>query len=312
MSVTRVSVYAALLLCIVGLFQLVVSNAEDAGQKRINVLCTFWPEYVFALNVTSDIPEFKLDVLLPQTSNPHGYQLSPADLKKVAEADIIIANGYVEEFLDRIVAAYPKKPLVKTADAVRLIPAVHHDEDVGEDEHEHHHGKWNPHTWLSPLNAALEVEAIRVGLTRVAPLLGMPLMSNTRDFQIKMINLKAEMTLGSLMYKSRNIVTFHNAFDYLARDLDLNVVAVIMDVVGVSPTPDKIAAIIKKIKESGGAAVFTEPQFPDNIAKLIAEQTGIETSVLDPGVNSQPTKESYEMVMRLNNASLFKALGGGK
>ncbi len=299
---TAVSVLLAAALAAAALVHPAGAKGEAAGAKH--VLCTFWPEYVFALNVADGVDGVKLDILIPPAGgSPHEYQLSPADLEKAARADLIIANGYLEPFMERLVKAFPKVPVVRTADSVALIP------NEGTDEHTARRLRWNPHTWLSVLNAICETDAIRAALTRLYPAGARRFLENAAAYQRRLLDLRGEMLEASFSFRRRKIVTFHNAYAYMARELGLEVTAVIMEVAGKAPSPARVAEIIERIRRSGGAAVFAEPQFPDRVAKLIAEQTGMKTRVLDPGVTTPPTKDAYEKVMRANLRSLSEALG---
>ncbi len=288
-------------------------TGEDTAAKPRLVLCSFWAEQVFALNLTQGIPSLRVDIIIPPTGSPHGFEMTPQILKKVADADLIVVNGILEEFLPKMAEAYPNKKIVRTTDAVKLIPTHHkegeeHEEPGEEHEDEHgHHGEFNAHTWISVANAIRESMVIRDALLQLSPADAPAIHKNAANFFARLHRLAADMYSASASFSSRRIVTVHAAYDYLAQDLGLEVVSVVMKVPGSEPSPKEIGDLIRQLKETG-AAIFAEPQFPDRIAKLLAEQAGMKVHVLDPGVTTPATADAYEKVMRRNLTSLVEGL----
>jgi ABC-type Zn uptake system ZnuABC Zn-binding protein ZnuA len=104
----------------------------------------------------------------------------------------------------------------------------------------------------------------------------------------------------------------HEVFDYLAKDCGLSVVATIYPVAGQDPSPADVRQVIDRVKEAKAAAIFTEPQYPSQLGKTIADEAGIAVEVLDP-VASGPADagvDYYEKTMMRNAETLAKVLGG--
>ena len=76
------------------------SGQVPGGPQPLRVLCSFLPIWAFTENVVGDRPGIQVSVLIPGSQGPHDYQLSPADMMKINQADLFIVNGYyLEEFL---------------------------------------------------------------------------------------------------------------------------------------------------------------------------------------------------------------------
>ena len=78
----------------------------------------------------------------------HGYEPTPGDIKKAAEADLILDNGmnleaWFAQFVDGVDVGH-----VVVSDGVEPIA-------IGEDAYA---GKPNPHAWMSPLNVQIYVD----------------------------------------------------------------------------------------------------------------------------------------------------------
>ena len=132
--------------------------APSAGAAApFRVLTSFLPMEIFTRNVVGDTPDVTVDSMLPASMGcPHDYALTPGDMKKIASADLFVANGFgMEEFLGEPVRrANPKIRIVETARGVRPIRTGHDDA-----------GDVNPHTWVSPRNAILQVREIEKALS---------------------------------------------------------------------------------------------------------------------------------------------------
>lgn len=110
--------------------------------------------------------------------------------------------------------------------------------------------------------------------------------------------------------KNRNIVTFHEAFPYFAKEFNLNIVEVIQNESGSEPSAGELADSIKKIKESNVKALFAEPQYSTNTVETVSKETGIKVYELDPVVTGpeNPDLDAYVKAMDENLKVLLEAL----
>jgi ABC-type Zn uptake system ZnuABC Zn-binding protein ZnuA len=105
-------------------------------------------------------------------------------------------------------------------------------------------------------------------------------------------------------------VTQHAVFDYLAHDAGLEIAAVIQETAGQEPSAAEMIDLIRTIRSSGAAAVFTEPQYSSKVARTVAGEAGVPVAVLDPVANG-PTDaplDYYEKVMAENLKTLKDVL----
>ena len=133
-------------------------------------------------------------------------------------------------------------------------------------------------------------------------------LDNSRKYIDNLSGLQNEMSekLGSL--ENRNIVTFHEAFEYFAEEFNLNVVAVIEREPGTSPSARDLVEIVDTINELNVNAIFVEPQYLKTAATTIANETNVNTYELDPVVSGVFEKDAYEKIMRKNLEVLEEAL----
>ena len=275
--------------------------APSAGAAApLRVLASFLPMEIFTRNVVGDTPGVTVESLLPASMGcPHDYALTPGDMKKIASADLFVANGFgMEEFLGEPVRrANPRIRVVETARGVRPIRGGHDDP-----------GDVNPHTWVSPRNAILQVREIEKALSAARPADADAFRRNADAYVSRLSALAAEFEGEAKRFRRRNIVTFHNVFDYLARDLGLTVVGEIETAPGQQPSAGEIRNLARTIRERGVPAVFSEPQYSPKIAEALGREAGVPVRVLDPVATGSPTLTAYEDAMRRNLVTLKEAL----
>jgi ABC-type Zn uptake system ZnuABC Zn-binding protein ZnuA len=263
----------------------------------LRVLTSFLPMEIFTRNVVGDAPGVTVASMLPASLGcPHDYALTPGDMKKIASADLFVANGLgMEEFLGEPVRrANPKIRIVETARAVLPIHGGH--------------GDVNPHTWVSPRNAILQVREIEKALSIARPAGAPTFRRNADAFVSRLSALTEEFEAAAKTFRRRNIVTFHNVFDYLARDLGLTVVGEIETAPGQEPSAGEIRKLSRTIRERQVPVVFTEPQYSPKLAEALAREAGVPVRVLDPVATGSPTLTAYEDAMRRNLSTLKEAL----
>ena len=288
---------------------LVLSPYSRVAQGAdLRVLTSFLPMYLFTRNVVGDAPGVTVEMMLPASLGcPHDYSLSPGDMRKIAEADLFIANGFgMEDFLGAPVRrANPMIRVVETASSVIPLRA-------GGDPHGHPGGgrnEVNPHTWVSPRNAILQVRAIEKALSDVSPGNGPVFRRNADTYVGRLDALAREFNETARHFRKRNIVTFHNVFDYLAREIGLTIVGRIEETPGQEPSAGEMRELVRTIRETTAAAVFAEPQYPERLAETVAREAGVPVRMLDPVSTGSAAPTTYEDVMRRNLQTLTEALG---
>ena len=279
-----------------------------AQAEPFRILCTFLPPYVMTLNVVGDTPGVAVELLIaPETGCPHGYSARAKDLKRIAAADVIVANGLgVEGFLERLTRG-ETTPLITLSDGCEVLPARCHGHDHDAD---HDHGEINPHVWVSPRQAIRQVESLVARLSEIDPERAEQYRENGAAFSARLETLHTEMKAAADRFENRNVVTFHDAFDYLAHDLDLHVVATLAQDPSHAPSAGEMARIIDAIKRADAAAVFYEPAYSDRLARTVARDAGVPVFPLNPfnSIDGEVTARSYEEVMRANLETLQQAL----
>ncbi len=294
---------------------IVIAQSLFAEDKL--VLCTTFPVYNFAKNIVQGHNSIKLDLFIaPDVGCPHDYVLTPQDRKKLDGADCLIINGSgMEEFMEDIIKE-KKFFLIDTSFGITNVIYYNDKDDASEacaeqHHHTHTHKEVNPHFFVSPIMAQVIVENIANGLTKFDPEGSTIYRKNAENYKAKLRQIEAQMKDVSKKLKNKKIITQHNAFDYFAKDMGLEVIATIYTHHQKELSAAELNKIIKLIRNEKPAAIFTEPQYSDKTARVLSSQTGVQLATLDPVASGETNAplDYYERVM-LNNLNVIAKVCG--
>ena len=274
------------------------SDKSDTNDGSVHIVTTFYPMYIDAINITKGIDGVTVtNMTKPQTGCLHDYQLTTEDMKTLEKADILIANGAgMESFLDKVIKEQKKLTLIDASKDMELLETA---------------GEKNPHLWLSVTADIQQVRNITEQLKKADPKHADAYQANADAYIQKLETLKKEMhdTLDKVPHK--DIVTFHEAFPYFAKEFGLNIIAVVEREPGSEPTPSELQEVIQQIKPLTSKVLFTEPQYSPSAAQTIARETGAKIFTLDPVVTGEANPDAmdaYLVTMRKNMNTLKEAL----
>lgn len=293
--------------------------AATTAFAELNVLCTTFPIHQITRNVAQGREGVNLQSMLPAGMGcPHDYALTPQDMRKLAAADVLVVNGQgLEEFLGApVLAANPGIETVDSSAGIQDLlkyadePAEAHHDHEAEHDHARHLEGVNPHLFASPRQAARIALNIAAGLSKADPDGAGAYFRNAQAYAGRMNALADEMAAFGQTLRNNRIVQPHGVFDYLARDMGLEIVAVLRPH-GQEPSAAEMLELARDIRVKQAGAIFTEPQYPAQIGEALARETGLPLAVLDPaatGPEDAPL-DYYETVMRKNMEVLGATLG---
>lgn len=289
----------------------VLTGCKNNTNSKFQIVTSCYPVYIMALNIARDIEDVEIKNMCEKTTGClHNFQIRSEDFKKVEKSDAFIINGAgMESFLDKLLAELPKVKLIDSSVGIDVLEddCDHHHED-GEEHDEHCHTETNPHIWTSIENYVKQVQNISEGLCKIDQVHAEKYKSNTSKYIEKLSNLKNDISEDLKNLKSKDIITFHEAFPYFAKEFGLNIVGVINHEPGEEPSMKEVKETIELIKEKNVKSIFVEPQYPESTARSIASETGAKVYTLDPAVTGDGSYDSYIETMKKNTETLKEAL----
>ncbi|GAX89968.1 metal ABC transporter substrate-binding protein [Effusibacillus lacus] len=299
--------------------------SQDA--KKIQVITSFYPLADFSKNVGKE--NITVTNLVPPGVDPHDWEPTPKDMKKVSEAKVFIYNGAgFEPWIEKVLESVDKSKLViiDTSKNVELLKAgdlEHEHESEHKDEHQNEkteehkdeqgHGEYDPHFWLDPLNAIKQVQAIAEGLGKADAQNKDKYEANAKEYTGKLEALHKEFETELAKAKKKEVVTTHAAFGYLTHRYGLEQIPIMGLAPDAEPSPKAMKEIVEEAREHDVKYIFFETLVSPKVAETVAKEIGAKTLVLNPieGLTEEEQKkgEDYISKMRENLKNLVTALG---
>jgi ABC-type Zn uptake system ZnuABC Zn-binding protein ZnuA len=290
----------ALLLLVVAMAACGRAPAGSSGSVRVVTTTTVFADMV--ASVGGDLVE--VTSLVPKNGDVHTFEPKPADIRAVAQADLLVMNGLgLDNWLEKTIANASEEgtPLVKLGvdlPSVQLLP--------GEEP-----GTQNPHLWLNVKYAELYVDRIVAGLQAADHAHSEQYQRQGAAYRDRLEELDRWVRdrVASIPEPNRKIVTFHDAFPYYAREYGITIVGVAVQAPGQDPSAGDTAALVEAIRAAGVKAIFSEAQFPAKLVEQLADETGtkVVADLYDDSIGDPPMT-TYEAVMRWDTQQLVDAL----
>jgi zinc transport system substrate-binding protein len=271
--------------------------------------------YDFAKKIGGD----KVDVvnMVPAGTEPHDWEPTASDVAGLEKADVFVYNGAgMEHWAKDVLESLGNKELiaVEAAKGVSLREGHHEHEDEHEAEREDEHDSeaYDPHVWLSPLNAKVQLENIKEAFVQADPDNKDYYQANYAKYAARLDALDKEFKDAISALPKNEIVVSHEAFGYLCAAYGLEQIGIEGLAPDSEPDPARMTQIIEFAKAHDVKVIFFEELVNPKVAETIAKATGAETDVLNPleGLTDKQLAagDDYFSVMRHNLEALKKAL----
>ena len=243
---------------------------------NINAVVSILPQQTFVKAIGGD----KVDVsLMVQPGNsPHNYEPKPSQMIAITKADLYftIDVEFEHVWLPKFKNSNTNLLVVDVADGISKIHMV-----SAHDDHHHGHEGEDPHIWTTPANVKIIAQNIYHALAKHDS-------NNTSYFKKNLDTFLASLEhtdtqikkILSTLKGNRTFMVFHPSWGYFAKAYDLKQLAV--EVEGKSPKPRELLHLIKEAKAEKVKAIFTQPEFSDASAKIIANELKIPVIKVSP------------------------------
>ena len=248
----------------------------------------------------------QLDVILKPGQSPHDFQMSPADMKKLAQTDLLITVGTPVDMWIRKPAKSFSLAEVGMHQLVGLkqYPIrkggvwekhLHQTAGLHDEEHEHQHEhhddhenekeaglKMDGHLWLSVQNAQMLVRQVSQQLQLLKPQRKAVIEAREQAWISKIQQADAQVMTMLKPLQDVPYLVLHDAFQYFQKRYQLNGVGSIQLNPSVSPSLKRVAELRKKIETGAVQCVFKEPQFPEKRVYSVTQGLKVKVGSLDP------------------------------
>ncbi len=280
-----------------------VANKSDSEKEKetMTIVTSCNPMYMAVLNITADVEGVEVcNFSQPTTGCLHDYTLTPADMKALAKADAFVVNGAgMEGFLQNVIEAYPDLPIIDASMGVS-------ENDMIED---------NSHLWMSPVCYVQQCKYIAVELGERDFNRKSEYITNADDY-IQNIEYSLLRTISGDAFETsdKNVVILQEAFEYLAKDLGLDIVAVMDLDEERQVSAGEVAEIVDIMKETGTSKIVSDNEYAKTMSQTISNELlkasgqKAKTAYIDTMVKGTYEKDDYIKVMDSNIQQIYNMI----
>lgn len=253
--------------------------------------------------------DISLTTLVGPDGDAHGYEPTPGDAKKLADARVLVVNGLdFETWLPKLTKAsgFAGQTVTASKGVTPRKFAGHgdghdhdhkddhdhdhkdghdhkhaHDDDHDHDHdhksgHHHHHGDADPHAWQSLANGVIYARNVADGLAAADPEHAQAYRQRADAYIAKLQTLDASLrkTFAAIGADRRKVVTSHDAFGYFGDAYGVTFIPAMGVSTDAEPSAREVAAIIEQVRRDKVPAVFVENISSPKLVQQIARETG--------------------------------------
>jgi zinc/manganese transport system substrate-binding protein len=244
----------------------------------------------------------KIEALIKPGIDPHEFEPTPSDVKKVAKADLVLFTGKgMEGFLTKLEeAAGVTGKFVNVGEAVPTLMMTDEGRKVED-----------PHWWHSVENMKRATRLVTDRFEQADPANRGYYAGREKEYLASLNELQrwSRVKVAELPSSRRKLVTSHDALQYFARDYGFT----ILPVKGISTAEEAssqhVKEIIGVIRSQGVKAVFFENIENSRAVNQIAAETGARTGgVLYSDGLGDTEASTYDSMMRHNVSTIVDGL----
>ncbi len=302
--------WLVLLLCLIvaaGIPACSTGGRADSGQgdtaegDKIKVSVTFNAMKEFVEAVGKD--KVEISTIIPNGIEPHDFEPKAQDLVKLADAQVLVYNGFgMEAWVGDAVGTVKNPNLIVVQSTIGVTPIENEDQEEIEE-----HGQYDPHTWLSLKNAVIQAGNIQAALAEADPQNEEFYEDNYKDFVSEVESLYSEYETKFQSMNQKSFVTGHAAFAYLCRDFSLEQNSVEDVFAEGEPTARQLAGLVDYCREYGVTTVFAEEMASPEVSETLADEVGAEVQTIFT-IESDEGSGTYLDRMETNLSRIYESL----
>jgi zinc transport system substrate-binding protein len=218
--------------------------------------------------------DFSVEVLVPAGASPETFEPTPKQFIALNESVMVLSTGLLDFEKSILQRVHDQSKVINLSQGIATI--------AGSCSHTHHgkhcHHGVDPHIWCSPKCIDIMAKNTYNAIVAMVPDKDYSTAYSTLNEQIKELDSVVTKLCNnsSLPY----FIIYHPALTYLARDYNLEQVAIEHE--GKEPSAKHLATIIERARRDGMKRVFYQSEFPESSVAIVAEDIGAETVEINP------------------------------
>lgn len=281
------------------------TNGTSDSAGKIIVATSFYPVTWLTEHIGGD--KVSVTSMTPSNVEPHDFELAPADIATMADADVVVYVRGFQPSMDDAVDSISGPTIIDLSAAVDLQPLEAGAEEESDSGHSDRIENLDPHFWLDPVRMESAAKDVEKALSEANSNDSVLFADNLTKLETELSNLDASYKTGLANCERNTIVTSHAALGYLASKYGLSQTSISGIDPDREPSPAEISRVKKVIQETGTTTVFTEELISPKTAEALANEAGAKVKVLAT-LEGQPEQGDYLSTMTDNLETLRTAL----
>ncbi|PAX59615.1 metal ABC transporter solute-binding protein, Zn/Mn family [Brunnivagina elsteri] len=312
------------LLVILFLLQFVLSACSNPNNVKNTTSLTIktpesknLPRVVVTTSVLCDLTKqvagntINLTCLIPPDINPKRYQVEDSDASAIADAKLILYNGYNLEpaVLDLIRASKNPAPKIAVGERAVTKPKLMIQEGSKRLN--------NPYLWHNPKNVSVMVDIISNNLNRIAPENANLYAANGKKIkgEINKLDTWIKSRVASIPSSQRKLITNNLGIGYYTQAYGIKYETAFVNVSNDEKSASsRLKPLIKNIRQSRVPSIFITNVVNPKLAKTVAKEADVRIAgkqlfVYNLGMPGSEG-DTYQKMMAANTRTIVEGLGG--
>ena len=280
------------LICSLALFHETLFGEERGVSQKLKIAATIPPIADIAKQIGGENVE--VVSILSAGADPHTFEFSSGKVRALQDAKVVFMIGHgFDDWVRTAMESIPKVRLVNVDGGIDLIKPAR--------------GVVDPHYWLSLPNGAKIAKTIALTFEQLDPANEGLFDANLRGYLAELEQTDRAIRNRFAALKTRRMVTYHNGWNYVARDYNLHIVGHVEFSEGRETTPKHLADLADLVSRYHIKALFCESVMPRPMAESVAQDLNLRLYMLDPIGGAR----GYLALMKENASVIQEALAHG-
>lgn len=258
-------------------FILVACQSKQKETSNL-VSVSILPQKYFVDQIAGDL--LQVNVLVPPGSSPHNYEVLPSQMKNLAKSKVWLQIGlltFEDAWKNKFAEINKDLVIVNCSEGIVPITGT----ACEEEGHDHElSGTFDPHVWLAPTEVKIMAKNTLKALKAAFPENATIFEENFSRFISKVDSLSAQIDQKLAPLTNRNILIFHPALAYYARQYKLKQIPLELD--GKEPSPRHMKDIVDLARNQNIRVIFIQKEFDAENALQLSREIGGEVIIIDP------------------------------
>ncbi|MFH1427872.1 MAG: zinc ABC transporter substrate-binding protein [Patescibacteria group bacterium] len=252
----------------------------ESDDEKMQVMVSILPLVEFVEKIGGD--KVEVEVAIPPGYEPHSYELTPEQLKKISDVDLYIKAGYIEfekANMDKIIEQNSSMKVINGAEDVELRELTTHSHDHEDSKNNDHEGG-DPHTWLSVNSAKIYIDNIYNALIELDSDNKDYYKSNKQAYEKELNEVDKYLKETLRNVENKKIIVYHPAFGYLLSEYGFEQIPI--EIEGKEPTAAQLEELVNEAREENVKVIFVQKQFSTQNAEVVAKEINGIVVQVDP------------------------------